>query len=170
MKYLVLIFAIIGLISCQEASKAPTLPTSELITTKTPIDQLGKDDSGDFSKAAVKEQELATFLLELAKQGTIEAFKHVGPWGDSLVSVSPNAINEILTVELETIVDGEVVTSEKKLTPQDFGSITFKEKWLFDSAKNQLTKNVYSVTFTELVLDEDDLPVGDRPLLTVVLQ
>lgn len=162
-----LFIPIIALAACQPNIETPVLSDKTSLNTKTITDYTTLDSTEQFSEEVLLEKEMCNYLLALAKQGKVAAFKNSGPWGDELVQIQPNEIDDALTIEEEYEADGEFLMREKTLTVNELGPITFKESWSWDEATGKLTKQVEQVTFSQLVVDEEGFVIGGRPLITL---
>jgi hypothetical protein len=162
-----LIIPFIVLSACQPKVETPVLSDKTNLNTKTITDYTTIDATQQFSEEVLLEKEMCNYLLALAKQGKIAAFKNSGPWGDKLVHIQPNEIDDALTIEEEYEVDGEFLIREKTLTVNELGPITFKESWSWDETSGKLTKQVERVTLSQLVVDEEGFVIGGRPLITL---
>lgn len=169
MKNLFFFSVCLVLISCNQPNlELPQLSDSVSLQTKTITDYSTIDSTEALSEEVVLEKEMCSYLLAIAKQGKVAAFKNAGPWGDELVHIQPNEIDDALTIEEEYEADGEFLMREKTLTVNELGPITFKESWTWDEVTGKLTKQVERVTFSQLVVDEDGFVIGGRPLITLV--
>lgn len=169
MKNICLVGACILIFGCNQTKvELPVLSDSVSLRTKTITEYAMVDSSETITEEALLEKEMCSYLIALTKQGKVAAFKNAGPWGDELVHITPNEIDDALTITEEYEADGTFLTREKLLTVNELGPITFKEDWTWDETTGKLTKQVEQVTLSQLVVDEEGFVIGGRPLITLV--
>lgn len=157
--------------SCNQASvELPKLSNKTSLHTKTTSEYNLVDSTSQFSEETILEKEMCAYLLGLAKQGNIAAYKNAGPWGEELIPLQPNEINDALMVVEEYELDGEFLTRNKQITVNEMGPVTFQEQWKWNAKTKQMTKQVERVTFSQLITDEDGFVIGGRALITLVFK